>query len=220
MRQVHEARRLREEQAQPYVVVSLETDPSAPFILNLVIKNMGTTAARNVVVDFDPPLTSSLEQDGAGRTTKEWRALTDGIPTLAPGQSMSTIIDSLFSRYAGNDLTKYPGYTQATVTYGDDRRKSRLHTYIYDLDFNMFYGGHWVAQKTIDDLVKTMDEIRKQLKSWTVPGGGIRAYTKDLDQAAQERRDQMLNRMIDRKLAELLQRRKEAAEEGSTPSDL
>jgi hypothetical protein len=120
------------------------------FILNLVIKNIGTTAARNVAVKFDPPLASSLDQDGAANRVSEWRALTSGIPTLAPGQSMSTMIDSLITRYSGPDLT---------------------YTYVYNLDFNVFFGSYWMGRKSFDDLVKAVDEIRKKIESWTIDGG-------------------------------------------------
>jgi hypothetical protein len=199
--QVREARRLREEQAQPYVVVSLETDPSSPIILHLVIKNIGRTAARNVVVDFDPPLISSLDREDASRIS-EWTVLKDGILTLAPGQSMSTLIDSLLNRYAGGDTTHYPGKVQATVNYMGDHGRRRVYSYVYDLDFNVYFGAHYVGRKSFDDLVNSVDRIRKTVEDWTVEGG-VRVYAKDFDKLTEERQAWWLERVLARKVEEV-----------------
>jgi hypothetical protein len=52
--QVTESKRLREEQVQPYVAVFARV--ARIGIADVVIKNYGQTAARNVRVAFDPPL--------------------------------------------------------------------------------------------------------------------------------------------------------------------
>ncbi|HEY3977734.1 MAG TPA: hypothetical protein VGM79_10720, partial [Streptosporangiaceae bacterium] len=200
VRQVSEARRLREEQAQPYVVVSLETDASSPFMLNLVIKNIGRTAARNVVVDFDPPLVSSIDKLGDPSRITEWTALTDGIPTLVPGQAMSTMLDSLFQRYSSKD--QYPGRTQATVRYAEDHDSNKVYSYNYDLDFNVFFGMHWVGSKSFDDLVKAIEGVQGTMKSWTTDNG-LKAYTKDFDERVKEASDRRVNVILERKIDEL-----------------
>ena len=198
--QVREARRLREEQAQPYVIVSLETDPSAPFIVNLVIKNLGGTAARNVVVDFDPPLVSSLDTMAGPNRTTEWTALSDGISTLTPGQIMGSMLDSLMSRYANKD--QYPDRTQATVHYQGDHGKRGIYEYKYNLDFNVFFGSHYVGRKSFDDLVKAVEDMQKTMKCWTTDGG-LKTYTKNLDDRVKEVRDQQASRFLERKIDEL-----------------
>src|SRR5665811_1084107 len=50
LRQVREARRLREDQAQPYVVAIMEQNLTAPSIIEIAFRNYGTTAARNIHV--------------------------------------------------------------------------------------------------------------------------------------------------------------------------
>ena len=57
-RQVHEARRLREEQARPFVIVDFEPD----FLVYLTVENIGRTVARDVTIQFDKPLPSTLER--------------------------------------------------------------------------------------------------------------------------------------------------------------
>lgn len=49
--QLRETRRLREEQAQPYVIVFAETSEAGQWVVDLVVKNFGTTAAKDVRVE-------------------------------------------------------------------------------------------------------------------------------------------------------------------------
>jgi hypothetical protein len=189
-RQVQEARRIREEQAQPYIAVSLQTDPTSPFMLNLVIENMGKTVAREVFVTFKPEIISSLDREGDANRISEWTALKEGIRTLVPGQSMSTLVDSLMSRYAGGGSPELREKVRATVRYTGDGESSKSYTYEYDLDFNVFFGQHWVGRKGIDDLVESVDEIRKIFKDWTT-NRGLTVYGKDLDKLRAEKTAEM-----------------------------
>ena len=47
--QVNEARRLRREQAQPYVVAGMRSSAASPMIIELFFRNYGTTAATSNV---------------------------------------------------------------------------------------------------------------------------------------------------------------------------
>jgi hypothetical protein len=198
-RQVREARGLREDQAKPYVVVSLETDKSSPYVLYLVIRNLGTTAAKDVRITFDPPLSSSLDRPGDNRIA-EWSALARGIPTLVPGQSMRTLIDSLTTRYAG-DSGSSADVVRATVKYSSERGKpGKPFTYVYDLDFNVFFGSHFTTQKNLGDLVKVVEGIQKTLQTWTADDGA-RVYVKELDRLLEERHTAWLERVLEREVA-------------------
>lgn len=79
---LEEARALRREQAQPYVIVSLEASLASPRLIDLVIKNLGTTAAFDVQLTSDPALTR-VKQD---EYVQVWPGYT--IPTLVPGQEV------------------------------------------------------------------------------------------------------------------------------------
>jgi hypothetical protein len=57
-RQVSEARRLREEQARPFVLIDVVVWNT---IAEFTITNSGATIARNVRFEFNPPLKSSLQ---------------------------------------------------------------------------------------------------------------------------------------------------------------
>jgi glycosyltransferase involved in cell wall biosynthesis len=181
--QANEARRLRRAQSQPYVVVSLESDPTHPHIISIMIKNIGTTVARNVRLEFDPPLVSTLDKESDPTRMTDWIALRDGIPTLVPGQQMGMLFDSLISRYADIENSPLPRQSRVTVRYTGDitkRQRSEVYTYAYDLDFNVYYGAHYVGRKGIDDIAKSLDQIRKAQEAWST-SHGIKVYTKDYD---------------------------------------
>jgi hypothetical protein len=55
--QVLQARRLREEQARPFVIVDFEPG----FLVYLTVENIGRTMARDVTIRFDKPLASTSQ---------------------------------------------------------------------------------------------------------------------------------------------------------------
>lgn len=55
-RQVHEARKLREEQPRPFVIVDFEPG----FLVYLTAENLGRTMARDVTIHFDKQLQTTL----------------------------------------------------------------------------------------------------------------------------------------------------------------
>ena len=62
--QVRQARRLRQEQARPFVVVDFESSPAWQNAIQLVIQNIGQTVATDVLVSFDPLLESTQKHEG------------------------------------------------------------------------------------------------------------------------------------------------------------
>lgn len=68
--------------------------------------------------------------------------------TRVDGGGCVSLIDSLINRYAGGDLTQFPGSVQATVRYMGDHSRRKVYHYEYDLDFNVFFGSHYVGRKS------------------------------------------------------------------------
>jgi hypothetical protein len=62
LRQLGEARRLREAQFRPFVIVDLEV--TKPPLIYLTITNRGPVQAKNVRISFAPPISSSLDDKG------------------------------------------------------------------------------------------------------------------------------------------------------------
>ncbi|MUL47110.1 hypothetical protein FZI85_04060 [Mycobacterium sp. CBMA293] len=89
-RQIGEARRTREEVAQPNVVVYPDLDPTNWQYLDLVIKNFGKTPAFNVRVTL-PDLDVSPDNPYDQPTHLY---VPENIVVLAPGQEWRTVWDS------------------------------------------------------------------------------------------------------------------------------
>lgn len=90
--QARHAQELREEQARPFVIVDF--DPIGMLFL-LVIENVGRTMARNVVVRFDKPLSSTIKR---ARELDEAVLFREPIPSLPPGKRLSVPLDVLHAR--------------------------------------------------------------------------------------------------------------------------
>jgi hypothetical protein len=168
--QVREARRSREEQAQPNVVLFTEPNVDVPQVLEIVIKNFGTTPAYDVKVLVNPRITSTpnlLTGDELADVP------IPDFPILAPNQEWRTVWDSAMSRKSHlrhlqqrlgfdgfNDtdvaaLTPSSHHT-AKVTYTDSRK--RHHETPSVLDFDQREGTTWVDIKTVHDLTQMLEK--------------------------------------------------------------
>lgn len=210
-RQVTEARKSREAQAQPYVVVSFEQDPYVPAMAIIVIANIGATVAKNVSVDFDPPLESAMEAEGSPSKFSEWTALPDGISTLVPGQKVSSIFDSLYLRYSDKYFNQLPRQAKATVKYNDESGK--CYDYEYNLDFDVFHKMYFNSPKSIEDVAKAVEDVARTLKSWTESSSGVTVYTKGLDVHRKERSEASKQYMSKRAQAPAVEPKKESEEQ-------
>lgn len=65
-----------------------------------------------------------------------------------------------------------------------------------------------LAVKVFDDLVKTLDDIRKAVESWTVEHQGVKVYVKDFDEAVHERQTRWTERVLEARLEELRREQK------------
>jgi hypothetical protein len=157
-RQLREARRLREAQAQPYVVVDVEPSVISRRILNLVIRNTGQTLARDVTIRFDPPLRSTLDTEGF--PPAKFRALVNGIPALPPGREYQIMLDSTVDRYQA----KLPDRYTVTVSFRD-RDGKKLEDLAYELDLAMFRSAAYVQELSVHDVAQEMQYIRKTLEN-------------------------------------------------------
>lgn len=122
--QLAEARELRREQAQPYVVVSME--PSRPGTasdtIDFVIKNLGKTAAMRVRVAVDP-----APVRGANKEVRNlW--LPDELAVLVPNQEWRTFWDRTDPR----EEIGLPRRHTAVVAYEDSQGQEFTFTYVLD----------------------------------------------------------------------------------------
>ena len=153
--QVKEARRLREEQTRPFVVVDFEPIEIHGFF-DLVVKNTGPTMARDVTIDFDPPIRSATEHD---TPIAELKVFKDGIPTLAPGKEYRMHY-AFGPRHHESGL---PDEYRARVRYSDQERRRS-----FDEEMDLDLGLYWSQVRTnvhgIHYVHKRLEEIRDVLR--------------------------------------------------------
>ena len=150
--QLDEARTLRREQAQPYVVVYAEPSPVDPHFVNIVIRNFGATGAHDVAVTSTPPLTRT---NSGGMP--EAVALPAAMPFLAPGQQWRTFWDSSPDRLS-SDL---PDRHDLHITFNDSN--GQPHTTAAVLDWVVFRQRMWMGEKTVHHAAKSLASIDKTL---------------------------------------------------------
>src|ERR1700726_4504830 len=152
--QLRLGQRLREEQAQPYVVTYAEHNETRPHFIDLIVKNFGATAAHDISIAIDPALKRS-----AGGEIEDVRG-PDRIRTLVPGQEWRTFWDSTLHR---EELSMPSRYT-ATLTFRDSRER-KLGPYIFDLDWDQLMDRGWIETYGMHQLTDAVRDIREVMKN-------------------------------------------------------
>jgi hypothetical protein len=152
--QLRLGQRLRAEQAQPYVVIYAEHNEAHPHFIDLIVRNFGATAARDITIAIDPPLQSS-----AGGEIEEVKG-PDQIRTLVPGQEWRTFWDSTINR---EDLGMPSRYT-ATIEFSDSRGQ-KLGPYAFDLDWGQIMDRGWIETYGMHQLAEAVRQMRDLLKN-------------------------------------------------------
>jgi hypothetical protein len=172
--QVLQARRLREEQARPFVIVDFEPG----FLVYLTVENVGRTMARDVSIRFDKPLQSTLS---GPREIDESPLLRKPIPTLPPGRKIRV----LFDQYAARLEAGLPLTYDVTLRYeGPFGKKEWEHPYRLDLGI---YLGSQEPPKGLPELVTEVENIRKELQKWRDGTRGL--LVQAIDRRRQQRRE-------------------------------
>lgn len=174
--QVREARRLREEQARPFVTVDFESSSVSRNTINLVIENIGKTLARNVRVTFDPPLESSQASHGRHYDLENSVLLSRGIPTMPPGKRIEALFDLSHERIK-TDLPMT--YTVRVESQDSQERDQEPLEYVLDLNFR--YGLACIEAKTVHDVAKSLKGIEHNTSRWTQHFDGLRVWVRDED---------------------------------------
>lgn len=175
--QLRHARALRREQAQPYVAAFMEPTEADPHLVDLVLRNFGTTVARDVRITAVPP----LRRTGRRGDDPEDVWLPEHIPALVPGQEWRTLWDSSAER-AGSDL---PDRHDVTISYRDSHNRTLPDT-PSALDWAAYRGRRWLGTYGIHHAAKALREIDKTTKKWTDTRGNLAVRARDGD-AADER---------------------------------
>lgn len=158
--QLELARTLREEKARPFVVVDLEPARGVgrPF-MDLVVRNIGETLARDVHIEFDPPLASTLDDTPGATNIGDAYMFRNGIPSMPPGREYRALFEDMPKRYDRADL---PRQYKAVVTLTGRRGREEPTEQVLDLD--VFYGPMNVQEYGTHHIAKT-------LRAWAKKNG-------------------------------------------------
>lgn len=161
--QLELARKLREEKARPFVIVDFEMSPGpgAPFV-DLVIRNIGETLARDVKITFAPPLKSTLyvrPRYGSAASIDDTWIISKGIPSMPPGREYRILFDNMADRYEQPSMDRKYG---VTVELSSSRGTEEALTQV--LDLNVFYGYSNAENYGLNHIAKT-------LRSWAKSNG-------------------------------------------------
>lgn len=172
-RQAIEARRLREQQARPFVLIDFHAHQT---VIELVVTNAGATVARDVRFEFDRPPVSAYElEPGGRRKVAEVTMIKNGIPSLAPQKEMRLFFDQFPARAAADlPLTYY-----VTVSYRDHAGHEYVEEQVLDLQVYLGTGG--IHRDGLHEVHRELKVISEQIKRWT-DSSGLRIVTQaDID---------------------------------------
>lgn len=140
----------RDQQIAPYVVIYFDNQTDSP-IFDLVIKNTGRTAARDVQIAFDPHLQTSLKN----YDIEQLAFLHQVIPTLPPDYEIRASVDVIKNVLKSETL---PRQYHVKVTYLGGI-KATLREAEYILDLNVFNGILETHTRSLTDLTKAVERI-------------------------------------------------------------
>ncbi|MBG6184690.1 hypothetical protein IWX65_002668 [Arthrobacter sp. CAN_A214] len=157
------------EQAQPYVVVTMEqSQVGGGRFIDLVVKNYGTTAAHDVKLSIDPHPERAAHKDNELKKAK----IPESIHVLAPGQEWRTFWDSVTDRHNSGLPTEHT----ATVTYlGINQERLEFTTV---LSWKFFESRLWFEIRGMHDLAEATRAIDKKLTK-VVKHGALSVHTYD-----------------------------------------
>lgn len=198
--QLDEAKATREEQAQPNVVAFTEPNDVSWQILEIVVKNFGTTPAFDIELDFDEPLTVSPTYSLGDY---EHVRIPEVIPILAPGQEWRTTWDSAIRR---EETLGLDDHFTGTVRYRDSKQNSYSTPAIFEwasLKTTMRLeqkGTHHISKTLSDQLpkvVRNLDKLQQRIGSLQEEYGGVWVYH-DSAEPERERRAEEQRRQEER----------------------
>lgn len=179
-RQVREARRLREDQARPFIVADFDVRDHLIF---LTVSNVGTSLAREVRFDIEPELRSTIEEVPPG----DLKMFREGIPTLAPGKEMRTLFDTFIQREQVGLEDEY----RFVIRYSDDRENREFEEELV-LDIGLYRNVLTVARHGVHHVDKTLDKILKEIKKWRAGSRGLLTLSPEERRAEAERERQQI----------------------------
>lgn len=183
-KQVVEARELRREQAQPYVLATPIPELSEGRQACLVIKNYGPRPAHDIAVHFPGAAVVVPSKDSHSQGT--WSGTRDlrmAVSTLAPGQEIYECISIM-------DETDDEGVRSADVivSYTDSSNEKFENKYVISHGPLGLFG----KSDPLTEIGDQINQIRKTLQAWSTPDG--RSFNAETPKEYQTRMEDPLNK--------------------------
>jgi hypothetical protein len=172
--QVLEARRTREEQAKPFVIVDFEPSLAGRIFIELVIRNIGTTIAKNVTMSFEPPLRSTLSTAEDKRFLNASTLMKNGIPTLPPGREYRMLFERMPDLKDNDEL---PHAYAATISYDDARGERQSLVSLLDLD--IYFDLRRIHPNGLHEAVDALKALNETIAFWAQRGVDVRVQPVD-----------------------------------------
>lgn len=177
--QVREARRTREAQAQPFVVVDIEPGEVWDNAMQLVIENVGRTLATDVKIRFTPPLETTLDDyDLTGSVL-----LREGIATMPPRRRVTALFDMSHDRIKADLPLRYD-----VQVHFKDARGWPQDALRYVVDLSYMSGLQNLRKYGMHDAAKALTEMQKSMKRWSDIRGRLKVWVRDEDARAEGER--------------------------------
>jgi hypothetical protein len=181
--QVREARRLREQQSRPFVVIDFDIERGVETYLE--VANLGNSLARDVTFEITPPLQSSIDVQ-----VEKFKMLNEGIATLAPGKRYRTFFDTGIQRI-GSDL---PLTYEVIVRYRDQDARRSFEESI-NLDLAQFLYLETPSRRDVHDVSEHLKDIVATLRKLTWNRGGLLTVSRaEADEIETDRRREVEER--------------------------
>jgi hypothetical protein len=144
-----ELARQQKKESEPNVLAFFDVPYGTPQMY-LIVKNIGKGIAKNVKLEFQPPLIDSHE-----KLLDEVLFLTKGIPTMPPGYEMRTFIGMTHEYFSNEEL---PKEYNVKITYYCERQLKRKEIG-YVLDLSCFYGLRYLRADEMSKIIQKIHAI-------------------------------------------------------------
>lgn len=146
--------------------------------MDLIVRNTGTTIAKNVRLTFDPSLRSTQSVKPDLSFGDDMALMRDGIPTLPPGREYRMLFERMPDLHANEEL---PRSYVATVTYDDTRGRS------YELknllDLGIYFGVRRVHADGAHEAVRALKALNETIAGWARNGVDVRVGASESENA-------------------------------------